>query len=342
MTVLDFFTSPIGLGHATRDVAIAKNLTGVRPRFITGGVATQFLENSGFEVVDAYRPTEFAVEYGTLKKTARWLWNYYKYYKECKKISAKIIESNKPDVIISDEDFASLAIAQKIKIPTVLITDILETRFTRGAASFVEKKMNRSMMGMVKKCNTVIIPEIGEDSGNIKRVGPIVRQIDTSRSELRKRYSFDKDIVLVTVGGTNAGTFLIEHILEAFSKIKCDADLVLVSGPSIGKKFNSHIRNMGTVNNLHEVIFASDVVVSLAGRSTIDETNSYGTPGIFIPIRGHFEQEDNAKREGFTFGDINRLDELIPEKLGEKRGPISCGGANTASKIIRDIIKSNP
>ena len=38
-----------------------------------------------------------------------------------------------------------------------------------------------------------------------------------------------------------------------------------------------------------------DLVVSLAGRSTIDESRVYGTPGIFIPIKDHFEQEQNAK-----------------------------------------------
>ena len=25
--------------------------------------------------------------------------------------------------------------------------------------------------------------------------------------------------------------------------------------------------------------------------------SAYGTPGIFIPIKGHFEQEDNARNE---------------------------------------------
>ena len=55
------------------------------------------------------------------------------------------------------------------------------------------------------------------------------------------------------------------------------------------------------------------MIISLAGKSTIDEAKAYGTPGIFIPIKGHFEQEDNAKTEGFIFEDINRLETLISE-----------------------------
>ena len=59
---------------------------------------------------------------------------------------------------------------------------------------------------------------------------------------------------------------------------------------------------------MHEIIFASDVLlISLAGKSTIDEANAYGTPAIFIPIKGHFEQEDNAKEQGFVFEDIKNL-----------------------------------
>jgi len=61
----------------------------------------------------------------------------------------------------------------------------------------------------------------------------------------------------------------------------------------------------------------------LAGKSTIDEANAYGTPGIFIPIKGHFEQEDNAREQGFEFRDIDRLEELIEEKLEQKRNKVN-------------------
>ena len=76
----------------------------------------------------------------------------------------------------------------------------------------------------------------------------------------------------------------------------------------------------------------------MAGKSTIDEAREYGTPAIFIPIKGHFEQEDNAKEEGFVFEDIDRLDELILEKLEEKRNPRKRDGAQKASNIIIDLL----
>ncbi|NWJ57604.1 UDP-glucuronosyltransferase [Marine Group I thaumarchaeote] len=337
MNVLDFFSSPIGLGHVTRDIAIANNFENISTNFVSGSGAAKILKNLDFKVQDVYNPPSFIVENGTLKSPARWLWNYYQYYKDCKKISQKILQEDNPNLVISDEDFASLTVAQKIKIPTILITDVLETRFTKGVASFIEKRMNKSMQEIIKKCDIVILPENGDDEDNIRRVGPIVRQINYSREELRKKNSFEKKTIVISIGGTDTGLFLIEKALKSISKINQDIEVVLVSGPAISKKFEN-VRNLGFVDNLHELIFAADLLISLAGKSTIDEANAYGTPGIFIPIKGHFEQEDNAREEGFVFDDIKRLDVLILEKLEQKRNQVNPNGAKNASNIIRELM----
>jgi len=339
MKVLNFFSSPIGLGHVTRDIAIANNFENFIKKFVTGSGAAKILKNLDFNVQDVYTPPSFSIQDGALKNQAKWLWNYYNYYKDCKNISQKILQTDYPDLVISDEDFASLSNAQNMKIQTVLITDILETHFTKGLALFIEKRMNKSMQDIIKKCDLVILPEIGDDQDNIKRVGPIVRKTSFSREELRKKFSFYKKTIVISVGGTDAGVFLIEKTLEAISKINQDIEVVLVSGPSINRKFEN-VRNLGFVDNLHELIFAGDLIVSLAGKSTIDEARVYGTPGIFIPIKGHFEQEDNAKEQGFVFDDINKLDVLILEKLEKKRNQVNVNGAEVASKIIKNLIDS--
>jgi len=338
MNVCDFFSSPIGLGHVTRDIAIVNNLKDVSINFVTGSGAAKILKKLEYKVNDIYNPPSFIVENGMLNNQTKWLWNYFQYYKNCKKISEKIIKINNSDLIISDEDFASLTVAQNLKIPNILITDVLETKFTKGIASLIERKMNKSMMNIIKNCDVVIIPEEGHDQDNIKRVGPIVREINFSREELRKKFSFNKITIIISIGGTDAGLFLIEKSIESILKINQDIEIVVVSGPAINKKF-SNVRNLGFVDNLHELIFASDLIISLAGKSTIDEAKAYGTPGIFIPIKGHFEQEDNAKTEGFVFEDINRLETLISEKLEQKRNKINTSGAKLASEIIKKMIK---
>ena len=338
MNNCDFFSSPIGLGHVTRDIAIVKNLEDFSVNFVTGSGAAKILKKLNYNIDDVYNPPSFVVENGVLNNQTKWLWNYYQYYKNCKNISEKIIKKNNSELVISDEDFASLTIAQEVKIPNILITDVLETKFTKGIASFIEKKMNKSMMNIIKNCDVVIIPENGEDVDNIRRIGPIVREINLSREELRKKFSFNKKTILISVGGTDAGLFLIQKSIESILKLNLDIEIILVTGPSIIKKFDN-VKNLGFVDNLHELIYASDVVISLAGKSTIDEAKAYGTPGIFIPIKDHFEQENNSKNEGFTFNDINKLDELILEKLDKKRNKVNTNGAELAAEIIRKFTK---
>jgi UDP-N-acetylglucosamine--N-acetylmuramyl-(pentapeptide) pyrophosphoryl-undecaprenol N-acetylglucosamine transferase len=338
MTEVLFFSSPIGLGHATRDLAIINQLKIGSCKVFSGSSAIEFFHQNSIQAQDVYSPPKFDVIDGKLEKSLKWLWSYYRYYKRCKEISSKIISNEKPRVIISDEDFASIAIAQERKIPNIIITDILETKFISGFGGVVEKKMNKTMHEMLDKANRVIIPELGKNQNNIIRTGPIVRKIQKNRDELRDILDFKKKTIVLCVGGTDAGIFLIKQTIEAIKKIQIDVDLVLVSGPKINKKFSDDVRNLGFVSNLHEIIFAADLVISLAGKSTIDESIVYGTPGIFIPIKGHFEQEDNAKEIGFKFEDIFNLENLIGEKLNKNRNEQQQNGVNLAGMEISKIL----
>jgi len=239
MNIIDFFSSPIGLGHVTRDIAIVNNFQNITTNFVSGSGAAKILENLDFNIHDRYTPPSFVIKNGSLQNPAKWLWNYYQYYKDCKNIAKEIIQKDEPNLVISDEDFASISIAQEKNIPTVLITDVLETRFTNGIASLIEKKMNKSMQKMIEKCDIVIIPENGNNYDNIKYVGPIVRQTNFSRDELRQKFSFKDKTIVISIGGTNAGEFLIEKAIEAILKINQGFEIVLVSGPAVNKKFEN-------------------------------------------------------------------------------------------------------
>ena len=342
MTEILFFSSPIGLGHATRDLAIINQLQLESLKVFSGSSAIEFFHKNKIEAQDVYSPPRFDVKDGKLEKSLRWLLSYYKYYKHCKEVSSEIIDKEKPKLIISDEDFASVAIAQKKKIPNIIITDILETKFTTGFGGIIEKKMNKIMCEMLDKANKVIIPELGENQNNIVRTGPIVRKIQKNRGEIRNILDFKKKTIVLSVGGTDAGIFLIKQTIEAVKKIQIDVDLVLVSGPKITEKISESVKNLGFVENLHEIIFAADLVISLAGKSTIDESIVYGTPGIFIPIKDHFEQEDNAKEIGFRFEDIFNLKNLIEEKLSKDRNQQQQNGVDIAGmEISRIFFKEN-
>ena len=94
MNVYDFFSSPIGLGHVTRDIAIVDNFKDISVNFVTGNGAAKILKKLDHKVQDVYNPPLFIVKNGKLNNQTKWLWNYYQYYKNCKNISEKILKNN--------------------------------------------------------------------------------------------------------------------------------------------------------------------------------------------------------------------------------------------------------
>ena len=344
-----FFASPIGLGHATRDIAICeelKSLTREKISVITGSPAFDIFLKYGYSTENVYNPEKFDIDnLMQLHSPLKWLFKYYMYYRRCKQIAADFVDKNRDGLIISDEDFASIAIGEKKNCKRVVITDLLETHFVNGIFSRIESRMNKSMQNMLKKCNRVIIPDFGEDVDNISYVGPIVRKLSNPhRNQLRKKLGIEKVTILISVGGTSAGRYLIEKALSAYKNllVEMDIDLIVALGPSLSKLENNYtiFRNIGFVHNLHEYIYASDLVISLAGRSTIDESLVYGTPGIFIPIKDHFEQEQNARKLGYSYGDISRLETLMREAIetGRLNSPKLENGALNAAKIIMKVM----
>ncbi len=338
-----FFSSPIGLGDAARDAAIAEAFLGGEEgraagvRFASGGAAAALLADHGFDADDAYRPPRFDVRNGALGRAGAWLASYYLYYKRCAREARRLIALHRPGIVVSDEDFASLSAAHRSGVPTVLVTDVFETRFCRGwPGSLAESRMNAAMRRIAARCGAVVAPfEPGskEAAGAAAAcpgalpVGPAVRRPRASRAELRGRLGMDGPTVLACAGGTDAGRFLLEAAERAAPGFG-GADLVVASGPSLppgGSGGNGaergRARRIGAVPNLHEYVYAADAVVSLAGRSTIDECGQYGTPGVFVPIRGHFEQEDNAAAAGFSHSDAGRLGELVRAALAGGRRP---------------------
>ena len=366
-----FFTSPIGLGHATRDIAIAEKLKHIvkdEILFISGGAAYDLISKEGFQALNLYRPPPFTVDSGKLRNSFVWLMRYIIYYKRSKKIAEEVIRKDvrKYPLIVSDEDFASISVSQNtILSKSILIYDMVEptasghgitsnyynnnfennvgeTHFASGFLHIFEKKMNRSMRNLINKCDKVIIPDFGDNSANLVFVGPIVREVKSDRKSLRNNLGFTRKTILVCAGGTDAGRHLIQKSLEAYRNLKkrLDVNLVLVPGPNLELNDSDDFYNLGFVDNLHEYIYASDLVISLAGRSTIDESTVYGTPGIFIPIKNHFEQEQNAIRLGYKYEDISKLESLIEEKLGmNHQNPIlDSRGAEVTAKIISELL----
>src|SRR2546428_753220 len=104
--------------------------------------------------------------------------------------------------------------------------------------------------------------------------------------------------------------------IRPFRELKLDdVSMVVVSGPKLKVNPESGVYTYGFLPNLQDYVLAADLVITTAGKGTVNEALAAGTPVIAIPPKGHAEAERNAAALGYRPDDIHRLKELIPERL---------------------------
>jgi len=98
--------------------------------------------------------------------------------------------------------------------------------------------------------------------------------------------------------------------------------LIIVTGPEIEADFipeTQYIIKKKFLDNMMEWMKISDVIVSLAGHTTIMETISLGIPNMIIPIDNHPEQLKNAVNiERYGISIVEDLKNLNPDEISAK------------------------
>jgi UDP-N-acetylglucosamine--N-acetylmuramyl-(pentapeptide) pyrophosphoryl-undecaprenol N-acetylglucosamine transferase len=104
------------------------------------------------------------------------------------------------------------------------------------------------------------------------------------------------------------------------------------------KVTGERILDIGVERDGQNLVASADLVVSTAGKSTIDEAGAWGTPIIAIPIRNHSEQMRNASALGFSPEDLERLPELINSMIGRRQKGLVAEGAPRAAALITSLL----
>jgi UDP:flavonoid glycosyltransferase YjiC (YdhE family) len=161
-----------------------------------------------------------------------------------------------------------------------------------------------------------------------------------------------RPLVICSVGGTALGGQLLELCGRATAPLRVhlpDARVVLVCGPRIptgSVRCPDDVEVRGYVQDLFEHHACCDVAVGQCGASATTELAALGTPFVYFPIDGHFEQEFVAARLArHGFGSRMSLSETTPEMLADaivheyrRRGtyprlPVD-GARNAAREIV--------
>jgi len=342
VTIL-YSVSPIGFGHASRSVAIGLKLRerSLEPEFATGGPAVKFLESYGFKVHDVVSEPVPAESGGEMKMAALWYVRYWFGYRSTSRRMAELFARLSPKLVVGDEEFSSVSLAIQRGIPHAMISDELQLGFARSAiAKRIEARVDEWYADLQRRVSNLLVPSFGTDSGNVHYMTPVTREVTEPREASRTEHGLplDSSLVLLSSSGSGMKPFLLHRSLDAFRKVCTHSEVFATTGV-VGPHIRAeNVHELGIVRDNQNLIAAADLVISTAGKSTIDECASSGTPIIAIPIRNHVEQERNAAELGFTFGDLGKLEELIPKFLGKRSVPAHYAGAQRTADYLASLL----
>ncbi|MDV3276849.1 MAG: hypothetical protein LYZ69_00100 [Nitrososphaerales archaeon] len=337
MTKILYGVSPIGLGHAARAVAVGEELRrrGFDPIYASGRNAVEFIRSYGFVVEDVITEPVPKVVSGEMKSASTWYFRYWRGFRKSKKRMAALITAARPDLVVGDEEFSGLVAAKERGLRNVMITDELELGFARGwLARKIEARVESWYEALQSQVDLLIVPEAGTDSANRRYVGPIVRGVTRSKANVVDEFSLPKQgrMLLLSLSGAGLGDHLVRPLMRALAR--SGDDYLVITGNRGDTLAGDRVYDLGVVRDNQNLVAAADLVISTAGKSTIDEATGAGTPIIVVPMRNHAEQERNAAALGFKPDDIGRLSELIQERLGRRGAPRSFDGARKTADLL--------
>ena len=333
-----YAVSPIGLGHASRAIAVGLKLRERRIglEFATGGRAAAFIRSYGFTAHDVITEPVPSEKDGVMRNPTLWYLKYWRGYRASRTRVSSLMSRLKPDLVVGDEEFSSVSLAIEQGVKNVLISDELELNFARTSVSrYVERRVGEWYARLQHEVSHLLIPDFGTDHNNIHFTTPIVRAVSKSRDEVRKELGLDTDsrLVLFSASGSGIGDFILENVVKTLRSMHDPRTELVVTGV-MGGKSDGNVHYVGLQKDNQNLVAAADLVISTAGKSTIDEAASFGTPMIAIPIKNHSEQERNADSLGFTYDDRHRLSELIPKFLSKRTVPRNYQGAEIAAQYL--------
>ena len=313
---------------------------GAEVRFFSGGKAAEFIRGRGIAVDDIVEDPVPHVSNGEMSRVAVWYIRSWVANRRTLPRTRRLLDSYSPDLVVCDEEFSGIIAAGERGKKRVFIADELTLGFARTWVSRrIEARVDRWYKGLQESVDLLMVPEAGESGGNRRFVGPIVRATTKSPAETKAGYGLPEgEMVLFATSGSGLGRELALRLKDALALDGMGGASLVVTGNRGPKIQGEGVYDLGVVPDNQNLVAAADLVVSTAGKSTIDEAAAAGTPIIVIPIRHHAEQERNAAALGFTSADASRLGELVRERIGRREPPKRFYGEVEASKAIISLI----
>jgi UDP:flavonoid glycosyltransferase YjiC (YdhE family) len=292
--------SELGLGHASRTLALGKRLeaNGHEVFFFTGGRAFQLLQQNFKHVYPVTPVAWYENAHGIITSASLInilfplpVFNNEKNKFEVKSSSAietthryydlrKYIKEIKPDLVVADGDIHALRLASRWHFPSVYITNVIRPSY--GFSSFLSPG-ERFTERYVKDCNRIIIPDnpplftISEyNIGDLDNIGI------TDKVEFVGSF-FDTTLV------KGAETHVFAPISGPFGTRAKLTQMLIPAFEELGLKSIVSLGIMG-----EECMRNARIIVVSGGHGTCFETVKYAKPTVCVPTQP--EQLANGKK----------------------------------------------
>ena len=306
-----------GLGHASRCISIAKELMSSGDEVQVGayGYSRELIERKGFSTHEIPPEITIVGKAGSLDIRKTIIATFRKWELRPSKWGLvelrKLLNSQKPDVVISDSYFMGVLSAKLHGTPCYIIVNQSDMEeFFKGKS--VSSKLLAEIVkifckGMFKLADGIIIPDyrtphticrknlkFGEKMNRkIFFSGPLVSKNfeETVARELKRPH------VLCTIGGFGHREPIFRKVIEA-AGLDSSINYTLLSGPNVDPEslgiLPENVTILKFIDDQFPYMKASDLVIAPGGHSTMMEALSFGVPVISVPDQKHSEQQNNA------------------------------------------------
>jgi len=395
-----WLSSPIGLGHVQRDLAITRRLREIFPDATVDFLAADPADR----VVTAWGERLHPATRLILNESAHiegWagdhelhafnaLWDMDEIMAANFMTFADIVEREPYDLWVGDEgwdlDYHLHENPELKRAPYVFITDFIGMLPMREEPGSVEFKRAwernaenvdhlrfhpdvRDLSLMVGDEDDVLDRDFGPDLPNMRqwarehfRFSGYTYHFDPARyrdkAALRRELGFwdDERVILVSVGGTRAGSRLLRKCAEAFSLVAArvpDTRMILVAGPRLAADElprGPQIDVRPFVPDLFRHHAAAHLAIVQGGLSTTMELAALQTPFLYFPLRNHFEQNFHVARRLDRLGagirmdydrtSVEELGAAILDHLGKpiQGRAVPADGTDRAARLIATLL----
>jgi UDP-N-acetylglucosamine--N-acetylmuramyl-(pentapeptide) pyrophosphoryl-undecaprenol N-acetylglucosamine transferase len=353
--------SELGLGHASRSIALGKRLEqrGHEVHFFSGGKAYQLLkkefkhvypvtpvawyENASGIITTAslinilFPLPNFNSEKGKFEvKNSNAMETIHRYYD----LRRNIREIN-PDLLIADGDLNALRLAQRWRIPDIYITNVVRPSY---GFSRLLSPGERLTERYVKKCSRIIIPDnpppytiCDYNIGDLHSVG-IENKTDFVGSffDTTSTQGTEKHVFAPISGPFGTRAKLQRMLIPVFQELSVKS-IISLGAPGEAKTVklgNCEVHTWLSTQQRAEFMRNASVVVFSGGHITCFETIKYVKPSICIPTQP--EQLANAaKLQNLHCSIIARNKEQVKSAVREieKKYPLFKSSVETLNRF---------